>query len=393
MKTSARRQGLLLPASFLMAFLLGYYISAYQYSLLQISTQLSFDKTQAGIIIGLNYGSHAFLPVLFGYFADRRGKKGFLIAACFMLLAGQLLLFFAGSYSTMLLITFLAGSGFGAMQALYLSMLADAYPRQIMKYTNFSQTLFGLGAFFAPLTAAAFEGRGYSWQNAFLPSMVMLGLAIFLLLLTQAKKEENLPQTVKGGKGTTVALFRSPLFYLIMLWMVAYIGVEVPTAANAKAFLVQELNAPGYSALALSLFWIMMVPSRILMGLVKKNHGGISVALSLLALLMTLAIPTVKSPVAVLVCFALSGFFCGPFWPTIFAASQKAFPHSTSTAGSFCNAFSGLSGFAFSTLFGALSTGHSLRFVYYAIGALGVVLLLLTLLYSHTQKKSNLSGA
>lgn len=393
MKTSARRQGLLLPASFLMAFLLGYYISAYQYSLLQISAQLAFDSTQAGIMIGVNYGSYAFLPVLFGYFADRRGKKGFLIAACFMLLAGQLLLFFARSYSIMLLITFLAGSGFGAMQALYLSMLADAYPTQIIKYTNFSQTLFGLGAFFAPLTAAAMEGRGYSWQNAFWPSIVILGLAILLLLLTHVETTKVLPQAVSSGKGKAATLFRSPLFYLIMFWMVAYIGVEVPTAANAKAFFVQELNAPGYSALALSLFWIMMVPSRILMGLVRKHHSRVSVVLSLLALLMTLAIPTVKSPVAALVFFALSGFFCGPFWPTIFAASQKAFPQATSTAGSFCNAFSGLSGFVFSTLFGVVSRGHSLSFVYYVIGAIGVVLLLLTLLYSHALKRSGLADA
>lgn len=392
MKTSMRRQGLLLPASFLMAFLLGYYISAYQYSLLQISAQFSFDSAQSGIMVGLNYGSHAFLPVIFGYFADRRGKKSFLIAACFMLLAGQSLLFFAGNYSTMLLITFLAGSGFGAMQTLYLSMLADAYPEQIIKYTNFAQTLFGLGAFFAPLTAAAIEGRGYSWQNAFWPSMIMLGLAIFMLLLTHVEKAKILPGAVNADKGKTADLFRSPLFYLIMLWMVAYIGVEVPTAANAKAFFVQELDAPAYSALSLSLFWIMMVPSRILMGLVKKNHSRISVVLSLLVLLAILAIPTVKSPLAVLVFFALSGFFCGPFWPTIFAASQKAFPQATSTAGSFCNAFSGLSGFMFSTLFGVISSGHSLSFAYYLIGAIGAVLLLLTLLYSHALKRSGLAS-
>ena len=384
MNTIEKTKKLQIPATFIMAFLLGYYIATYQYSLLAIAADFSLDEVQIGVLVGLNYGTHMILPVLFGILADRIGKKPFLILGCIMLAAGILLFLKANNFATMIAITFLAGSGFGAMQSLYLSMLADSYPDNVTRYTNFAQTIFGFGAFLGPLLAAGLIGAGLTWQQSFLPIVLFITAAVVFLAFTHPAKKREAPVSKSGNSSS---IFKSPLFYILLLWMISYMGIEMPVASFSNAFFVQQLSVPEFAALALSLYWIMMVPSRLLMGIVKKNHLKIIAVFSVLLIITSALIALIDNYVICLVLFALSGFLCGPIWPTIFASSQKSFPHATGTVGSFCNAFSGLGGFLFPILFGAISNGRPLTVVYFAIAIVAVICLLFALLTRRNMRR------
>ncbi len=386
MQSSLSRSKLLLPATFIMAFLLGYYIATYQYSLLGMAADFSLSNSQIGILVGLNYGAHMFIPVLFGILADRFGKKPFLIAGCGLLLCGVALMFAADGYASMIGITFIAGSGFGAMQTLYLSMLADTYPHNVTRYTNFAQTVFGLGAFLGPLFAAGLVEQGWTWRQSFTPIMLFLVAVIVMVVFTKAG-EKRVADTERG-KGAA-AVFKSPLFYIILIWMVTYMGIEMPTSSFADAFFVRQLSAPEFSALALSLYWIMMVPSRMMMGFVKSNHLRLIAIFSVGVVICAAGIGWSQNYILSMVLFAAAGFFCGPIWPTIFACSQKAFPHATGTVGSFCTAFGGLGGFMFPAIFGALSDGASLTAVYFAIAGVAALCFIFTLVTKRSMRKAS----
>jgi len=373
MKKPLLTKKLLLPVTFLLAFFMGYYLSAYQFSLLRMAQELVLDNVQLGILAGTNCGSQILVPILFGILADKKGKKLFLAVSVGMLLVALFLFSVSGSYPTLLAVIFLASSGVGAIPVLYISMCADVYPDRVMKYTNLAQTVYSGGAFLAPLVSAQMEASGLRWTYFFVPVIVCLIIVAVMMVFLDAGKKPVLADTkAQASKIKASSVFKSSLFYTLIFWMMLYLGLENSTASFADSYFVRDLNSTEFAALALSLYWLMMCPSRLLFGLIKKNHINLLAAFSVGLIAVSAVIAYTGDPTVALVCFIISGFLCGPFWPTIFAYSQKAFPHATSTAGSFCTAFSGLGGFIFPAFLGGLSEGGSMSVIYYAIAVIGL---------------------
>lgn len=390
-----KRKNLILPAGFLSGFLLGYYVAVYQFSLFQIASEYGFDRTQIGILVGLNYGAGLFLPVIFGFIGDRFGKKPFLLFGMMMFFLGQVLLLEGHqTYYSMLYLTFLVGSGLGTVQSMYLSIIADAYPDKVNKYNSFAQAITGLGAFFSPIIAAALIGYDLKWQFALIPSLLGIFIAFLMFFFSEIKNLQ--PSKNKNGcsaleHNTTSTLLRSPLLYIGLIWMLFYMGLETPTSSFASSFVAIELNTPVYSAFALSAFWIMMAFSRFIWGFVKESHEKIAIVLCTLLFINAMAIYNASNPKLAVCLFALAGFLSGPIWPTIFAALLRAFPHSTGATGALCNAFNGVGGFVWPALFGFLCEGKTLNDIYLLTSIMALISLVCAGLFIIMSKR-NLSA-
>jgi len=175
--------------------------------------------------------------------------------------------------------------------------------------------------------------------------------------------------------------------------MVSYMGIEMPASSFADAFFVRQLDAPAYSALALSLYWIMMVPSRLMMGLVKRRHLKLISFFCVAMVAVAAAIARTENPHLSLVLFAAAGFLCGPVWPTIFATSQRSFSHATGTVGSVCTALGGLGGFLFPALFGFISEGSSLAAVYVSVAGAAALCFVLSMLTRRLMRQKGIEPA
>ncbi len=368
------------PLVFLIATTLGYHIATYQFALLRIAEEFSLSTAQVGVLAGAIFMTQIFVPVIMGILADRHGKKPFIFVGCALLLTSIALFFAAGSYPAMLITALVSGAGFGTLEALYLSLMADVYPERVTRYINFSQTMFGVGAFIGPLIAAAMVRAGAEWRQVFLPVLIMQVCAVIMLVFTDTKPAQV--QVREGGvqapqsKKSPLFVFRQPLLYALVLWILLYVGVETATASFANLYLAQGFNMPDdLAALGLSLFWVMMVPSRLLFGLAKKNHMKMLLLFVVLLAASAVFAAVAANGVAALFCIALCGFFCGPIWPMIFSYNQQAFPEARATASSCCVAFSGAGGFLIPAVIGNIGEGRALSSIFFSIAVVSVLML------------------
>ncbi len=390
MKTDDLTKKLVLPAIFLMAFALGYYIASYQFSLLHMAEELTLSNAQVGVLAGAAFFTQIFVPFLFGIPADKIGKRPFLILAACLFVTAMFLFFTAKSFPALLTAALVAGAGFGTMEGLYLSVLADYYPEKITRYNNFAQMVFGLGAFLGPLVAYALIKNGWLWRQVFIGPMILFCTVFILLLIMRLqKKREMLADGTE--KPISFSLFKEPLFYMLLIWIMIYVGIETCLVSFADLYIAHDLNAPDISALSISLFWLMMVPSRLLGGLMKKNHMRLLILFCALIIVLSLLTGFVQNGYAALACVAVAGFLCGPIWPTVFSFNQRAFPQATGTVGSFGSGFSGIGGFALPALVGFLSEGKPLSTVYYLTAAAAAVMLVVGLVAGRSLKGHRVS--
>ncbi|MGI6152485.1 MAG: MFS transporter [Christensenellaceae bacterium] len=379
MKTNVLSSKLLFPVALFLAFLSGYYLTTYQFSLLRIADEFLLDNAQLGVLIGTNYISQMFVPILFGILADKKGKKIMLFISCAVWLVGMGCLFVAADYIILSVCVFAMGAGFGSTQALYLSSIGDAYPDKVTKYTNFTLIMFSIGAFFSPIISQQLVNNGLLWRSLFIPLITMLAIGVILLIFTKfakmaAKKEAAVQAAASGGQQIKPGpIYKNPLFYIIIIAMMLYMGIETPTSSYADTYMVRNFGAEELSALSLSLYWIMMVPSRFLAGFIKDRHLTLMMVFNIAVAAVSVLIATTGNATVAFIGFIACGFLSGPMFPTIYSFGMRTFPHATGTVSSVCTAFSGVGGTLFPAVMGFLSEGRSLSVVYICIAVVAFV--------------------
>ncbi len=248
------------------------------------------------------------------------------------MLAAMLMFFTINTYEMAVVTLLLGGAGLGSIEFLYLTILGDAYPEKVTRYSNFVQAVNGFGCFLGPLAASALASAGALWRQFFILPAAFIAIALVMLAFTRVEKAASGIPAAHGKRPST--LFRSPVFYIVLICMMLYMGMEASAASFADTYFVRGLDNADLSALSLSLFWVMMIPSRMLTGIMKKGHNKLLLALCLGLAAVFVGIGLTSDPNVAVVLMAVAGFLCGPIWPTVFANNQKAFPYA-SAAGSF----------------------------------------------------------
>jgi FHS family glucose/mannose:H+ symporter-like MFS transporter len=141
-----------------------------------------------------------------------------------------------------------------------------------------------------------------------------------MLFLSFAPLEEK-PVAPVTQKETTGKMNLLGVF-LLCACMFCYVGFE-----NGFAFFVtsyfQDVLASDHAYLALSLFWLAMIPSRILVGLFASKGRTILLITSLGALIFSLALSLSQNGIAGIVLAFPLGFFCGAVFPSCLSRSLE----------------------------------------------------------------------
>ncbi len=294
-------------------FMNGFETGGYQASLLYIGQEYDLSIGQQGLLAAVQLFATMIAPLLLGPLADKIGKKIMLVvftacrllSAAFILLATNSMIFAVG--------IFVLGFACSIVQYVAIAGMQDAYPLTRNRRMGYITAMFALGAVIAPLFVGFSLETPWGWRAFFaLSAFIFLLLTIALARTSFAPREEASPVELAQAEGG--------IYYkgaaLLCVIMFIYVGVENGLCFFLNSFMQDTMNSSrGY--LALSLFWLAMIPSRFLCGFFADYRSQL-IYIAPLGAALTLALLTLLTQellafVVVFVC----GFFCGGVYPNV----------------------------------------------------------------------------
>ncbi len=357
-------------------FILGVYISFYQYTIYRIAELFSLDGAMMGVTIGVQSIGMALPPLLLGLLSEKIGKKRVVLIAYCLMIAGTALAGFAGSLIQFLTASFIIGAGFAVVEATLSAVLADEFSNNAVRHLNFSQVAFSLGALGGPILTATLIQRGVNFQNLYHYYSI-----IFILLgglfFTTRQQNNSVSSSNERISIHITKFFRNRILLILAIAIFFYVGIENTTANFIDAYFREIVSLPNFSATALSLFWGAMIPSRLLAGIFKKNTKAIFIGGCAVVFLSVLIAMVVPSPVVKLIMFAMCGFGCGPLWPLLMNEAAKASRGSSGAIMNIMFSFCAMGGAVMPMIAGIIANNGNISGAYYLCAGATILTLFL----------------
>ena len=171
-----------------------------------------------------------------------------------------------------------------------------------------------------------------------------------------------------------------------------YSGMENGIAYFMGTQVSEVLLTEKYNSLILSVFWIAMIPSRYIVGvirnkeklLLKLSYFGGAVCLALLFAARSL-------PLLILV-YGAMGFFFAPIWPLIMSEAGHLDQQNSGRISGIMVAGCGIGGAVAPTVFGLLADHVGLHASVGFVLAITVIGFVMALSYDRQQKKRTITG-
>jgi len=371
-----RHKILLIFISYATIAMLGIYITLYQYTILSISQLFLVDAAMMGLMIGMQHFGISVPPLFLCTLSGKIGKKKVVLISFALIILGTFLVGITDSFGAFIGSVFIIGAGFSVTEGTMSAVLADEYPEESTKHLNFSQVAFSGGALAGPLIAEGLINSGIYFKDLFFyVSVIFLILGvIFLFTKLQNDKGET---PIETGNLFLFRFLSKKVFLLLALAIFLYVGIENTIANFADSYYELALGEPQLSALALSLFWGAMIPSRFLAGVLKVNLKKMFIALSSLVFVGAIAAMLVPNTTFKIVMFAVCGFGCGPLWPLIMDTVAKKNKGSSGPALNVMMAFSGLGGAALPFIAGVFVNFGGQQIAYYICAVIAVFMVIM----------------
>ncbi len=337
---------------FLIIFVNGFESGGYQASLLSIGETYDLSVTSMGLFAALELLADMLAPLLLGRWADRFGKGKSMLVMLSLQLVISLLLLLTTSREIFLGGMFFLGLTTSAMQFIAIAALADAYPLSQGKRIGYMTSMYALGAVASPLIVSLYLGLGISWRALF----ALLGagslVALVGLLRNDVQPREKAPKSAGGQVGSGRFVLVGVL--LLCVVMCIYVGFE-----NGFAFFVDTLFAKVFNSsagkLALSLYWAVMIPSRVIVGHNAKHAYKILLASVITIPCMAALIAIAPSSALVMALCVPLGLASGAIYPCSLTLALPFAGKKTATATGMITTATGIGGFAFTALTGFLA--------------------------------------
>lgn len=349
---------LLWPALFFTVFINGFEAGGYQASLWHIGQTYNLSVTQMGIYASVELFATMLAPIILGSWADRSIKTRCIEILLGLQMAASALVFFTSNEMVFVGGVFFLGMSTSALQFISIAALSDAYPVSGKSRIGYMTSMYALGALTAPLIVSSYLKAGMSWRTLFV--LLLLGsVAAFAGIRASGGGMREAPVGgAQEGAGSGAFILVGVL--LLCVVMCIYVGFE-----NGFAFFVDTMfqvdlqSAAG--KYALSLFWAVMIPSRLLAGYFSR-YCRRTLLLSVVAIpCITAVLSFCSSGIAVLLLCIPLGFACGAVYPSVLAILITYAGKKTATATGMLTSATGIGGFAFTALTGVLADHLGVR--------------------------------
>ena len=358
---------------FLIVFINGFEAGGYQASLYSIGQTYDLSITSMGIYASVELFATMLAPLALGSWADRSKKL-----KCLLILLTIQIVFAFSIYISNVPIIFVAGIFFlglttSALQFISIAALAEAYPLSGKKKIGFMTSMYALGALVAPLCVDFYLSKGISWRMIFLVLTIgsMIAFAGVFALRNHIVEEgtsidDDNPQSSRFVIGSVL---------LLCVVMCIYVGFE-----NGFAFFVDtmftDVLKSNSGKFALSLFWAVMIPSRILVGLFAQHAKKILIgAIIAIPVITTIIAMMSNGNIVMALCIPL-GFACGAIYPSVLATLLQFSGDKKATATAMITTATGIGGVVFTALTGILAGNIGLRAAMVSLSAFFIISLI-----------------
>lgn len=352
---------------FFIVFMNGFEAGGYQASLLSIGKGYRLGAVAMGLFASAQLIAQMIAPMIFGPIADRIGKKKVFLPFLAIQTLACILLMVSQSTATFIPGIFTVGLSMGVLQNIAIAELADAFPVTGQRKIGYFTGLYSLGAVIAPALCSFYLKRNVSWKLLFVMMGITSAVNLFVSVRTEFAPMEDAPgEKDQEQAGSGVFVLSGIILLCIMIFV--YAGFENGFAFFVNSFISEELQGSN-SYLALSFFWLAMIPSRMLCGHFSRFNQQILLISAAGAVLFAFLIGMAQGETAALVlCFPL-GFFCGAIYPAVLNASIAFSGTKTASVTGMIAMSIGIGGALISASTGVLSQMNGLRYAMLALAA------------------------
>lgn len=374
--------------------ILGMEAGGLQYNLLLIAEELGLSATQMGSMASIQHIAFIVIPLLFGGIGDKYGKKIIMILFGFSFALGCLAVILSNGFFLVAAGVFFMGAGYAMCESTGTSILSDMYHEESSKYINWSQSVFSIGALVSPLLSQwLVDIMGLNWRIFF--AVLMIGY-VFLSMWALALKFPPLPkqieeykETPKEKKNGASQLSKDTKIKMGILSaaIAVYAGMESGIAYFIGTHVSSVLGTEAYNSITLSLFWLLMIPSRYIAGVVKTLPRKMLKFCYIASALSIGAVIFMTNSIGLMIAYACAGFFFGPIWPLIMGEAGNLDPANSAKISGRMTGFCGLGGVISPTAFGFFADHFNLSVSLTFVMTITLAGWILSLVYNKLCKK------
>ncbi len=338
---------------YLGSVMLGMQIAGYQSILYNVAEEFAMSATGQGMLAAVQYTSGLLIPLLFGGVADRFRKRDVLCVSAGVYAVGCLVAMVSTNAVLFCVAVFIVGAGFSMMAALFPATIVETDPLHGARNNSLQNVSFSIGAVVSPLFMSALMKGGAGWRTLYI-IIGISALAVIALLLAMRVEPVNITdkREGKGGMKLLLCLVGASMATILL----SCGSMENGIVGFFKNFFAAELGHEVFGGLAVSVFWIAMIPSRLLCGYFKNQRLLVKLCLAGAAL-SCLALGLCKNSALALGLVGLIGFFQGPVYPAINTMAMQSSPENMGLISSLLLVSSNLGGILMNFAMGPVSGG------------------------------------
>ena len=337
---------------FLIIFINGFEAGGYQASLRSIGQNYDLSETSKGLFAATELFATMLAPLLLGAWADANVKTKCIRILLIIQLLASIGILLLNIQSAFVIGVFFLGLTTSALQFITIAALADTYPISGSKKIGFMTSMYALGALIAPLVVEYYLNKGLSWKVLF--GILAVGSLIsFAGIMASGNEkrevvavEDSMNESIK--KGTEFVLIGILLLCVIMC---IYVGFE-----NGFAYFIETLFADvldsGLGRYALSVFWAMMIPSRVFVGYFAKRARTILMTALIAIPIITVILSLMDNSLIVFILCIPLGFASGAIYPCVLNMMLPFSGKNTALATGMITTATGIGGVVFTALTG-----------------------------------------
>ncbi len=339
-------------------FMNGFETGGYQASLLYIGEEYALDHSAQGVIASVELFATMIAPIVLGSIADKAGKKIMLTLFTAMRVFSGIIILLATHSLPFAVGVFVLGFATSIIQYVAIAEMDDAYPVTKHKRMGGITAMYAFGAVIAPLIVGAAIKNSFGWKSFFASDCIIsLILTILLWKISFEPREKVTASDISednsaAGSGSEIYFGGVALLCIIMF---IYVGVENGVGFFLNGFMHDHVHSErGY--FAVSLFWMAMIPSRVLCGYFCRYRRFLLCAAPTGAAVLLGILSAVTNEYAAFVLVFILGFFCGAVYPNVLTYAADFSGKKTATVIAAITVATGVGGTVISAAFGFLET-------------------------------------
>ncbi|NNM13657.1 MAG: MFS transporter [Gammaproteobacteria bacterium] len=297
----------------------------------EIIKEFSLSLTQASAFHYTTMIAIALSGVLFGFLADKIGRKRTIVIGLFLFGISCFLFAAGNNFTFFLALLALSGAAIGIFKTGALALIGDI-STSTSEHTGTMNTVegfFAVGAIIGPAIVSALLVYGLHWKYLYMIAGAMC-VALLLFALTVKYPETKAATSEHAGLARTLKMMANPYALGFSMAIALYVATEVAIYVWMPTFLQDYSGSLLWlSTYALTIFFVFRALGRFMGAWILQRYNWTSVMLVFsLAIFLCFLGSMIFGTTAAVLLLPLSGLFMSMIYPTINSKGISCFEKS-----------------------------------------------------------------